>query len=301
MKTPLLSVTLLVAGCAQGAVPGGPVPGVDAPPGGPPPDAAPGVDIDAPPVVDIDAPPPMPAGAAALLLTEVVLAPTAGEFVEITNPTAQTVDLSTYYLSDSGQYFRLPAGAPTMDANDFIVKFPAGAMIAPGATITVAIDTAANFTTTYGIAPTFSIASGTMTGIAASGAATLTNGGEPIVLFQWNGQADLVRDVDIVLAGVPSAANLLADKSGVAIDGPDADTTPSTYATDARTIPAQAAAPASGKSTKRVRFPAGHQLATGTGNGLDGTDETSENTAATWDTAFTNPTPGALPSGGLVP
>ena len=62
----------------------------------------------------------------------------------------------------------------------------------------------------------------------------------------------------------------------------------------------QATAPAAGKSTKRIKLSTGHQVAAG-GNGIGGADETSEDTASTWDTAFTNPTPGALPSGGLVP
>jgi hypothetical protein len=291
--TRLVLGAVLIAGCARGSAAGGDV--VDAPPGQPP-DAPGNPDIDAPDR-DIDA--PAPAGPAALLLTEVVLAPTTGELVEITNPTTQTVDLSTYYLSDGGQYFRLPAGAPTMDANDFIVKFPAGATLPAGETIVVAIDTAANYMTTYGVAPNYSIASGTMTGVAATGAATLTNGGEPIVLFHWDGTSDLVRDVDIVLAGVPSATNLLADKSGVSQDGPDADATPTAYATDARTIAAQATAPASGRSTKRIKLSTGHQAAGG--NGIGGSDETSEDTAATWDTTFTTPTPGALPTGGLAP
>jgi hypothetical protein len=235
---------------------------------------------------------------AALIITEVVLAPSTGEFIEIANPTAQTVDLSTYYVSDSGLYFKLPAGAPVLDVNDFIVKFPAGATIPPSGVITVAIDTAANFATVYGVQPTFSVAGGTMTPVATNGVGTLTNAGEIAVLFEWDGQMDLVRDVDIMLAGVPTAANGIIDKSGQAFDGPDADTTPTAYATDARTMHVQATAPASGKSTKRIALDTGHEVA-GT-NGIDGHDETSEDTASTWDTAFTVPTPGTVPAG-LLP
>ncbi|MEO8699005.1 MAG: lamin tail domain-containing protein [Kofleriaceae bacterium] len=237
------------------------------------------------------------AAAAALLITEVVLAPSTGEFVEIANPTAQTVDLSTYYLADAGVYFQLPAGAPTVDQNDFIVKFPVGASIAPGAVITVALDTATNFQTVYATSPSFSIASGTMTSVKQNAVATLTNAGEVIVLFHWDGQGDLVHDVDIVLAGAPSVANGLVDKSGQALDGPDADTATTAYSTDARTLAAQAVAPNSGFSTKRIALEAGHETQSGSGNGIAGDDETSEDTAATWDTTFTAPTPGTLPAG----
>jgi uncharacterized protein len=244
-----------------------------------------------------DAPTGGGGGNATLLLTEVVLAPSTQEFVEIANPGSAAVDLSTYYLSDSGNYFRLPAGAPTLDTADFIVKFPAGASIAPGAVITVAIDTTANFMTTNGVAPTYSVASGTMTAVAASGVPSLTNGGELVVLFRWDGQSDLVKDVDLVLAGAPTIANGLVDKSAVALDGPDAGTASATYATDARSMAVMGSTPASGKSTKRLALEAGHETQSGGGNGITGDDETSEDTAATWDSsAFTNPTPGTVPA-----
>src|SRR5262245_3303629 len=100
---------MLFSGCASG---GGHVGAgdddtqtPDAPKGGP--DAPVNQDPDAPDMHDTP-----PATDAALLLTEVVLAPTGGEFIEVTNPTSGTVDLATYYLSDSGLYWKLPGGAP---------------------------------------------------------------------------------------------------------------------------------------------------------------------------------------------
>jgi len=228
-----------------------------------------------------------------LLLSEVVLAPTGGEMVEIVNPTAATVDLSTYYVTDTPTYFRLPAGTQTIDTSDFIARFPAGATIAPGAVITVAIDSAANFQTTYAVAPTYAVTGGTMI-VLASGTQTLTNGGEPIVLFRWDGASDRVTDVDIVNAGTPSAGNALIDKSGIAIDGPDAGTTTTAYATDAMTIPTTTA-PSSGKSIKRILAETGHETQNGTGNGPGGDDETSEQIGTTWDSTYTAPTPGTSP------
>jgi hypothetical protein len=186
---------------------------------------------------------------------------------------------------------------PTVDTSDFIVRFPAGATIAPGGVVTVASDTAANFQTVYGAPPTFSIASATMTSVAAVGTPTLTNGGEMVVLFQWDGQSDLVDDVDLFIAGVPTAANTFVDKSGQAFDGPDTGSTTTAYGTDARTIAAQPTAPASGLSTKRIAKETGHEVQNGSGNGIVGDDETSEDTASTWDTTFTAPTPGSVPNG----
>ncbi len=273
-----------------------------------PPDAAPAdpgtPDAPASPPADaavqppqMDAPGGGGGGPTALLLTEVVLAPSTGEFVEIVNPGSTAVDLSTYYLSDNGNYFRLPAGAPTLDTGDFIVKFPAGAMIPARGVITVALDTAASFTTVYAAAPNYSIASGSMTMVTSNGVATLTNTGELIALFRWDGQADLVKDVDLVLVGAATAANGLVDKSAVALDGPDMGTSTTSYASDARTLAVQPSTPASGKSTKRLATEVGHETQSGGGNGILGDDETSENTAVTWDsTAFGAPTPGIVPA-----
>jgi len=239
-----------------------------------------------------DGPPPQTS--AKLLLTEIVLAPSTGEFIEIANPGGTPIDLAGYYLSDAGSYFRVPAGSPTVDSTDFIVKFPAGAQIAAHGVVTVAIDTAASFTTAYGAAPTYALS--TMTPVAANGVPSLTNGGEIVVLFSWDGTTDNVRDVDMVLAGAPTVANGIVDKSGVMIDGPDSDSASTPYKADARTLAPQATTPASGKSTKRLAPEAGFQSGSA-GNGVTGADETTENTAQTWDTTYSLPTPGAVPTG----
>jgi hypothetical protein len=286
-------VILASAGCAEGVL--APSNGGDDEPGTP--DANTGSDGSMTNPPGDGSPPgdgPTPQSNAKLLLTEIVLAPSTGEFIEIANPGSSPIDLSGYYLSDSGGYFRVPTDSPTVDSTDFIVKFPAGAMIPAQGVVTIAIDTAANFMTTYGAAPTYSLA--TMTPVATSGIPSLTNGGEIIVLFSWDGTSDNVRDVDLLLVGAPTAANGIVDKSGVVIDGPDANSTGTAYKSDARTIAAQATVPASGKSTKRTAQEAGFQTGSA-GNGVTGADETSENTAQTWDTTYTAPTPGVVPAG----
>ncbi|MBA3462083.1 MAG: lamin tail domain-containing protein [Deltaproteobacteria bacterium] len=295
MRLPVLVAFLVSGACARGGAPN--QDNVDASPVGDGGNAdARALTPDAPSGPTPDAP-SGGGGSSTLLLTEVVLAPSTQEFVEIANPGTTAVDLSTYYLSDSGSYFRLPAGVPTLDSADFIVKFPAGASIAPGAVITVALDTTANFMTTNGVAPTYSVASGTMTAVAANGIPSLTNSGELVVLFKWDGQADLVKDVDAVLAGAPTIANGFVDKSSIALDGPDTGTSAASYASDARTMAAMGSTPASGKSTKRLALETGHETQSGGGNGISGDDETSEDTAATWDSsAFTSPTPGSVPA-----
>ncbi|MBZ0235896.1 MAG: lamin tail domain-containing protein [Deltaproteobacteria bacterium] len=263
-------------------------------------DAAPAVDTgttDADPAPS-DAPSPdaPPSAAAGLLLSEIAVAPNASEMIELYNPTAAPVALRDYYLTDVPTYFRLPAAGHTVETSDFIARFPAGATIPAGGVVTVALDTAASFTAAAGVAPTYSVASATMELVAGS-APTLTNTGEPVVLFFWDGTSDRVVDVDVMIVGAPTAANALVNKSGVAIDGPDADAAATPYATDAMTIAAQAAAPASGLSTKRVgRESAATETQTG-GNGVLGQDETSEQTQTTWDAGtYSALTPGSVPA-----
>jgi hypothetical protein len=114
-------------------------------------DAAVDIDARGRPDAAIDAP-AAPAGQ--LLLSEIVLQPSSAEFVEIVNPSAQAIDLANYYVADNGHYFKLPVAVPTVDSADFIVRFPAGASIPAHGVVTVAIDSAANFTATYpGITP----------------------------------------------------------------------------------------------------------------------------------------------------
>lgn len=233
---------------------------------------------------------------APLLLSELSLAPNSGEMIELYNPTSAPVALRNFYLTDVPTYFRLPAAGQTVEASDFVVRFPASAVIPARGVVTVALDTAANFTAATGATPTYSIAGATMELVAGS-APTLTNTGEPVVLFYWDGTSDRVTDVDVMLAGAPSASNALVNKSGASVDGPDADTVAAAYAADAMTITAQSAAPGSGLSTKRIALEtAGSEAQTG-GNGVLGQDETSEQTQATWDSGtYTALTPGSVPA-----
>lgn len=173
-----------------------------------------------------------------LLITEFVVTPTAGEFIEIYNPTPDSIDLTNYYLSDevfnnNNNYINIVKGGFSTVATDFMVKFPGGVKIGPGQFITVAF-TGTGFRTTYGIPSDFEIrdddaAIPNMATVAVGGSAGLSNDGEVIILFYWNGQSDLVQDVDIVVWGDKVEA---VDKTGYRIDGPDAGSDSSAYLPD---------------------------------------------------------------------
>jgi hypothetical protein len=285
---------------SDGAIVDAPLDGFVYDDGGPPdtaPDDAPGPPIDGP--LPDDGGPIGPVGDH-LLLTEVVLQPTEGELVEIFNPTGVAITLTDYYLADTSPYYQLPAGTQAVTTNDFIARFPSGATIGAHTIQTVAIATAAEFSAAYGVPATYSLGTGgpgttALVAVDVGANPTLTNAGESIALFHWDGESDLVADVDLINAGEPTGANLFSTKSSAMIDGPDPDGSPSTYATDAFTLGVQASAAGDNKSTKRILPETGHEIAGSSGNGILGDDETSEAIQITWDhTPFTAPDPGVV-------
>lgn len=248
-----------------------------------------------------------------LLISELVGDPTAAEFVELFNPTGLPIDLSNVYFTDADdlnapktlEYYKLPTGAnynPSNTVTDYLVRFPAGATIAPGACVVMATD-GAGFMTTYGKPADYctrnpaggsvqmltSPGNGTWTAAPTGSSTSLFPDGEPMTLFTWDGQSDLVQDLDYLYVGPKSTgnANDPHDKTAVAIDGPDADTTPSVYLAD---TPAAQQSNVLGDIVQRIDFTEGTERKTG-GNGLTGHDETSENVNVTFITG-TTATPG---------
>ncbi len=231
-----------------------------------------------------------------LVLSEIAMQPSAAEFIEIYNPTDSTVNLDHYYLTDHSNYYALPSNSYTVDAGDFIVKFPSGATIQPRKTLVIGFN-GTDFITTYSVNPDYEIISQNtnipdLVSIKTSGIPSITNAGESVILFYWDGAKDLVQDIDLLNVGIPAVGNQLKSKTGLALDGPDADALTSTYLTDANTMPNQTTAAGSGYSTKRILLEEGYETQTN-GNGIGGHDETTENTALTWDQTFTAPTPGS--------
>jgi hypothetical protein len=255
-----------------------------------------------------------PAIADHLLITEVR---TVGgdEFVEIYNPTGATVTLTNYYLSDNQNYWQLPgqiAGNTTItvDSSDFLERFPAGATIAAGQAIVVVSDATLfepiypGFTGEYTLQETTASSIAMLNTVPSSGTQNpgLTNAGEMVALFFWDGTSDTVKDVDLVVAGnAPTAANTFVAKAPV--DGPDADVLPTTYLVDTLTIQDMASDTSSTvtdlQSYKRIALEGLNELAVG-GNGITGHDETSEQSRTTWDSnagsTYTAATPGVVPA-----
>lgn len=255
-------------------------------------------------------------GAAHLLITEVKSIdsipelPATDEFVEIWNPSNQDISLANYYLTDFGSYWRLPTGDPASVGADFVVRFPAGATIASNQVITVAFHTP-GFISKFGMNPTYGLDLVSDSGTTKAFAKrivnvmepTITDDGEYITLFYWDGVSDLVKDVDIVLAGImppTGPTNMMMPK--MAVDGPDADSTNTAYKTDVMTFGGGMSARTTNAthSYKRRKFETGAETQDGMGNGLFGDDETSELFKSSWDGDGALPlsaaTPGTVPT-----
>lgn len=190
-----------------------------------------------------------------LLITELSYTANNQEFVEIYNPTSQTISLDGYYISDDAfatgptGYWRivLGAGYAIGTTTDFNSTFPPGSTIASGATKVIYMGAA-----TAGVMPAAPIVADYEVGSANAGIpdmisygsvpsianGLLTNGsatnGEPLMLYKWDGACDLVCDVDYVGWGniaAPTASHRM-DKTGISIDGPDGDAIASAYLAD---------------------------------------------------------------------
>lgn len=249
---------------------------------------------------DVGSPGTPAGGIMPLLISEVTVTPTAGEFIEIYNPNAVSVDLEDVYLTDATFagggtfYYNIVTGTNAGGGGfgDFLARFPAGSSIAPGEYQTVSISGSDDYFATYAANPTYELYEdgGAADGIpdmleglpgSINGQGGLTNGGEVAILFYWDGASDLVSDLDYVVWGDKAEA---VDKTGVSIDGPDADATPSTYANDTAIVDQEVVAASShaiGDSFQRSDLLEGTEVLTG-GNGVSGHDETSENLSSTF-------------------
>ncbi len=226
----------------------------------------------------------------------------SSEYVEIFNPTNSTISLDQYYLTDHVSYYNLvvsPDGMFNAGTTDYILRFPAGATIAPRGVVVVTRDAVSflnEFFTDSLPAFTGQERSPQLFEIAESDAAvsnmvnlnsntglfSKTNSGEFVILFQWDGVSDLVKDVDMVAWGSPTGGNAFAPKTAMSVDGPDLDSDTSTYATDGGTVANLSVSTSLAyKVITRVSVTETGEPSSG-GNGITGHDESMESCSVSW-------------------
>lgn len=232
-----------------------------------------------------------------LLISEVMV-PSSTEagaaFIELYNPTASDVDLSSVYLSNYKTYYQLVNGTFSTRNSEFLVKFPDGAGIPAKGTRTVALD-GAGFNAAYTAVADFEIAGNDeniadMSILYKGSNLKLETSGGMMVLFKWDGSSDLVQDIDYMPWGF-FKTNWM-DKSGVSIDGPDAGSDATAYLADLSTTSQKGIASLDGThSLQRNGIQEISETTTG-GNGITGHNEATED----WQSSFmaTTPSPGSF-------
>lgn len=220
-----------------------------------------------------------------LIFTELVLQPSAGEYVVIKNPTASAVDLSDYYITDATDvangkfYYNLPGGTNFWSGSgfDFIARFPAISLPA-GESLVLGLARDSDYNSEYGEYPDLYLmgtgadtmlhaVSGQST-IGAAPSGKMDNTDETLLLFYWDGSSSTVKDVDYLLWGSNAYA---VDKS--AVSGYAADTPAGSQSF--------MSVHADGEKLIRSDESEGTESGSG-GNGITGHNETSENLADTW-------------------
>ncbi len=212
--------------------------------------------------------------AARLLISELVVNPTAAEMIEIHNPGSTPVDLSNVYLADYPDYHRVTVGGGAPTSADFRLRFPEGTEIAAGGYLTVSLESALHFHAVYGTLPDFDVSATTVEAPAMrgeyGGSAGLTNTDELVVLFFWDGASDLVTDLDYIVWGGAQ----VVDKTGISVGQ-------SAYLPDTASAAQHVLGSLGSAAVTRCDLGEGDERASG-GNGVDGADETSEDLGATF-------------------
>jgi DNA/RNA endonuclease YhcR with UshA esterase domain len=215
-----------------------------------------------------------------VVISEIVLQPGSAEYIKISNPTDNPVDLSNYYLTDATDtvnqkyYYNLPGETNywSETGSDFITRFPQGATIAARSEIIIGATTTAAYQAYYGTAPDLAVKDDLDDALAGqntkgSAPAYLDNTAETLVLFYWDGSSTTVKDVDYILWGSRVCA---VDKSGI-----------SGYQNDTP-IDQQTFTPTHQDGQKLQRIGGEGSEPSSGGNGITGHDETGEDLSTTW-------------------
>ena len=135
-----------------------------------------------------------------LILNRVCITPDQAEMIEIYNPLSESVDLTNYYLSDSNKYYEWINGE-SIGNFDFLVKFPSGSSIPSEGTYTITTQNNDDFFNHYGYQPDLSILDQNLETVEFGVNPNLSGSEEMLILFFWDGQTQIVKDVDYFLWG----------------------------------------------------------------------------------------------------
>ena len=223
-----------------------------------------------------------------LVFDRITIQPTNAELISIYNPTNEAIDLSDFYITDATKtsedkyYYNITHGDSywSNSFSDFIARFPDNYLIEGNETIILGLHDSQTFSDYYGYAPDLTLFEDMRNAI--QGETTISFGSafvnqnmlgddaEMLIVFHWDGDSDIVEDVDYFLWG---NANEAIDKSDIG-----------SYFDDTA-IENQDLYYSHGEDSTYVRInidSEGNEINSG-GNGITGHDETSENFSDTWN------------------
>ena len=223
-----------------------------------------------------------------LIFNRITIIPDNAEFVSIYNPTEQTINLSDYYITDnpsSIDYYNLPEDTNSGAIDNwsvtpfhFIARFPSGVTIDPSESLILSFHTDEIFNSYYGYSPDLSLfedmldlnESGTISCDADACPALnlIDDSQEALILFYWDQQSNIVKDVDYFIWG---GDNNAIDKTGIGEYSSDTPLENQEYQSSHE----------EGYTFIRTDLSEGSEISS-SGNGITGNDETSENLNSTW-------------------
>ncbi len=231
-----------------------------------------------------------------LLISEVFVPPsgeTQKAFIEIANVSNQDVSLDSVYLANYNTYYQLVEDQFPSTNQFFVAQFPAGAVLPAGKVLVVAFD-GQGFFNAFGKHADFQLNS---TDAQSTDMLVVRSGNNigletlkgMVVLFAWDGVSDLVKDIDYLPWGLLAFNSAWMDKSGVQIDGPDADNQASAYKDDLAKAQQDAISSIpSGQSLQRTSEEEIGEVSSG-GNGINGHNEATETFKQSFKTAAPRP------------
>jgi hypothetical protein len=217
-----------------------------------------------------------------ILLNRIVITPSEAESFSITNPTAETINLSDYYICDDQDYYQMQTDAdlsPSATMSGFTARFP-DINIQPNDTLIIVLNE--NYNSFYNsLIPDFTLfdnSEGLLsmieTEVNSFGLSTnkLDDENESLILFKWDGNPNNnIEDIDYFIWGGNQGA---VNKTGINnyLDDTSAEnqlffeTTPTDY-----------------YAFSRINGLDELDEISLDGNGITGHDETSENFRQSWE------------------
>ncbi|SVC08281.1 uncharacterized protein METZ01_LOCUS261135, partial [marine metagenome] len=211
-----------------------------------------------------------------LLLTQVITQPDEAESISIHNPTNSTINLRNYYICDDNEYYLIQTNSiSSSNISGYTAQFP-DMIIDAGETMVIVFNE--NYQEFFGEDFTadllmFGSNDNSLNGHIGFGNDKIEETAEIIILFYWDGESELIKDVDYFSWSSLEGINLNGiNKSGISNYQDDTSIENQFYYTE-KSLSYHAYSRIDMEESTETQV---------NGNGITGHDETSENLRDSW-------------------